>query len=242
MTEPLQLPAPEKYKDWRILSEDEKQGEATGEELKIANCITYITSHLLKKGNKLEEYKDCIIIVPPDYGKQQEPERNADRDSKEDMKAVQDKYGVGSIERLDDGVWLAFHKWDFDAPVKCYRITAKHAKVFDPKTMDAEMFARAAIGAGDMLKVTDGNKTRWCTSCDSVSVWHNRAQYSYPYFAWIDLLVERKTRAEYEQEIAKNEPARKPYHQITHVLCSVGGREPSLVPIAEVRRQLERVE
>jgi len=113
---------------------------------------------------------------------------------------------------------------------------------FDPKCMDAHIFARAAIGAGDMLKVTDGNKTRWCNSCDSVSVWHNRAQYSYPYFAWDDLLVERKTRAEYEQEIAKNEPARKPYHQITHVLCSVGGREPSLVPIAEVRRQLEGVE
>jgi len=54
-----------------------------------------------------------------------------------------------------------------------------------------------------MLKVTDGNKTRWCNSCDSVSVWHNRAQYSYPYFAWDDLLVERKTRAEYEQEIGK---------------------------------------
>ena len=28
----LQLPAPERFKDWRVLSEGEKQGEATGEE------------------------------------------------------------------------------------------------------------------------------------------------------------------------------------------------------------------
>jgi len=145
MTEPLQLPAPEKYKDWRVLSEDEKQ---------------------------------------------QEPERNA------------------------------------DVPVR-----------FDPKCMDAHIFARAAIGAGDMLKVTDGNKTRWCNSCDSVSVWHNRAQYSYPYFAWNDLLVERKTRAEYEQE-TKKEPAMP----ITHIRCMVEGQGNDVwMSIAEVRRQMKGV-
>jgi len=234
MTEPLQLPAPEKYKDWRVLSEEEKQGEATGEEVHVSTETRYIC-FIDIDDESLGSYKHDTVIVPPDYGKQQEPERNADRDSKEDMKAVQDKYGVGSIERLDDGVWLAFHKWDFDAPVKCYRITAKHAKVFDPKTMDAEMFARAAIGAGDMLKVTDGNKTRWCNSCDSVSVWHNRAQYSYPYFAWNDLLVERKTRAEYEQETKK-----APAMPITHIRCMVEGQGNDVwMSIAEVRRQME---
>ena len=151
----LQLPAPERYKDWRVLSEDEKQGEATGEEMCIISNPSGFQFIPMTKGNCNLPVFDTII-VPPDYGKQQEPERNA------------------------------------DVPVR-----------FDPKCMGAHIFARAAIGAGDMLKVTDGNKTRWCNSCDSVSVWHNRAQYSYPYFAWDDLLVERKTRAEYEQEIGK---------------------------------------
>jgi len=179
----LQLPAPEKYTDWRVLSEDEKQGKATGEEVWVWINKVNIGSTPIDKGSNFGFYLGEIIIVPPDYGKQQEPERNA------------------------------------DVPVR-----------FDPKCMDAHIFARAAIGAGDMLKVTDGNKTRWCNSCDSVSVWHNRAQYSYPYFAWNDLLVERKTRAEYEQEIAK---------KITHVHCSSEDGEDMRVPIDDLRRHLE---
>ena len=67
MTEPLLLPAPERYKDWRVLSEGEKQGEATGEEVLVKereNRLCFVP--IPKYGLFLEAFE--TVIVPPDYG------------------------------------------------------------------------------------------------------------------------------------------------------------------------------
>jgi len=285
MTEPLLLPAPERYKDWRVLSEGEKQGEATGEEVLVKereNRLCFVP--IPKYGLFLEAFE--TVIVPPDYGNNgcgfgdiREFDPNC-MDFETWAKAAIDR-GLVLRAKMGEGFegegdiikyasrfnWITvgycirnthnnrhgnhisipphgLYKWTAITRAEYEQETKKeperNADVpvrFDPKCMDAHIFARAAIGAGDMLKVTDGNKTRWCNSCDSVSVWHNRAQYSYPYFAWNDLLVERKTRAEYEQETKK-----APAMPITHIRCMVEGQGNDVwMSIAEVRRQMEGV-
>ena len=62
-------------------------------------------------------------------------ERNADGDSIEDMKAVQDRLGAGSVEFLA-GLGWSRGECDFSRPVGFYRIAAKHAGEFNAKIHD----------------------------------------------------------------------------------------------------------
>ena len=77
-------------------------------------------------------------------------ERDGDGDTLEEMKAVWDKFGKGSVDLYyyggTDG-WRRLDRWS-ECTAGKLRITAKHADTFDPECMDFETWARAAIGRG----------------------------------------------------------------------------------------------
>jgi len=86
---------------------------------------------------------------------QEEPERNGDGDTLEDIKAVWKRLKGGSIEmQYATGVWRPLtdlYNSDLaELPLCKLRITAKHADRFDPDCMSFETWARAAIGRGIM--------------------------------------------------------------------------------------------
>lgn len=84
--------------------------------------------------------------------------RNADGDSIEDMRKVQERIGVRSVESATSiGFMPCAHGLKLsERNVDHYRITAKHADKFDPKCMDFETWARAAESAGyDIMRT-------WC--------------------------------------------------------------------------------
>jgi hypothetical protein len=84
----------------------------------------------------------------------QEPERNSDSDSIEDMRKVRDEMGKRSVEyALGCGDW----HWQenicgWNEHVSQYRIAAKHADTFNPKSHIFETWARAAIDRGLVLR------------------------------------------------------------------------------------------
>jgi len=85
---------------------------------------------------------------------------NADGDSIEDMRAVQDRLGSKSVDFITkSGYVLSYASGDYTFPVNRYRITAKYSDKFDPDCMDEETFERAVIGRGDIVRVerTDGS-------------------------------------------------------------------------------------
>ena len=79
-----------------------------------------------------EPCRDCYRLGGP-HGDNWEPKqpRNADGDSIADMKAVQERDGIGSVEIWDSEIyeWLTYeHPLGLQASVTDYRIAAKHAK------------------------------------------------------------------------------------------------------------------
>ena len=87
--------------------------------------------------------------------------RNADGDSMEDMRAVVDaldntkavEYAIGVTGRWVPQASLP-NDWTTSGTFKAseFRLTAKHADTFDPECMDFEVWARAAIGRGLVLR------------------------------------------------------------------------------------------
>jgi hypothetical protein len=334
----LMLPAPERYKDWRILTEDEKKGKATGEEVCIQYGSWIIDPDRIAKGHSLDLFEGSIVIVPPDYGKrhfddlrevnyrfgdldndtqkrlcalhytevefryvsqekwrnccdhfafssgfpaptivyrqkrkeeQQEPERNEDGDSIEDMRKVQEEFGPQAVEYeacLGDGSYAGiFHPRgtfvNSGTGVKYNRIRAKHSDIFDPKCMRFATWARAAIDKGFALKCVRDWRTLWFQRLTN----DGRLQVGFTdtgkgpiesvdgAFWCMDrescpkILAEEKwtaiTRAEYEQETA---PVCKATEQtdmkIVKVSCFVEKLGMMRVPIEEVKRQMEGVE
>jgi len=97
-----------------------------------------------------------LTAIARDAG-QEEPERNGDGDTLEDIKAVWGEFGKRSIEfSLDKRTEWAFATGSFNFTLNRYRITAKHADRFDPKCMSLEVWARAAIGRGEIKRERNG--------------------------------------------------------------------------------------
>lgn len=87
--------------------------------------------------------------------------RNADGDSVEDMRAVQDLLGKPSVGFYGvDGYSLSYASGDYSFPIDRYKITAKHADKFDPACMDFETWARAVIARGMVIESV-GNFTTY---------------------------------------------------------------------------------
>jgi len=97
-----------------------------------------------------------LTAIARDAG-QEEPERNGDGDTLEDIKAVWGEFGKRSIEfSSDKRTEWAFATGSFNFTLNHYRITAKHADRFDPKCMSLEVWARAAIGRGEIKRERNG--------------------------------------------------------------------------------------
>ena len=84
-------------------------------------------------------------------------EVNADGDGMEDIKAVYDRLGKGSVQGLVMGDWVPSVSFDWEyvrQNISLARITAKHADEFDPTCMDETTFQLAVIGRGEVVKIT----------------------------------------------------------------------------------------
>jgi len=160
---------------------------------------------------------DALQVAIDEAGKREtkRPETNADGDTIADMRAVQDRFGAGSVQniRLDCSGWSPVRSlWGFDGAASDYRITAKHATIFDPDCMDFETWARAAIGRGLVCRGkgkmnTGGTKTCYCSTINSGSMYDESDGHQWPLdcagggWKWTAI-----TLAQREQETKPEEP------------------------------------
>jgi len=86
------------------------------------------------------------------YG--QQIEVNADGDSKAVLNAAQERFGAGAVEMInaEGEVSLYTGTKRFKAPVASYRLAAKHAATFDPKTMDLDVWRDAVWDRGEIIR------------------------------------------------------------------------------------------
>ena len=161
--------------------------------------------------NGLRGVLDDVVVVLKSEMAAKEPERNADGDTLEDMKAMQDRFGAGSIEVIIGLKWYTDTcPVSFGLSARDYRITAKHSDTFIEDIMDFEVWARAAIGRGMVLRnEKDGIALCFDSCCSWGVVSIQRGGSSWAYAAtvggWTAI-----TRAQYEQETKPKEPKPEP--------------------------------
>lgn len=81
-------------------------------------------------------------------------ELNADGDSMAVLKAAQKRFGEGAVENEGElGEWAAGYLWSFRDTVSRYRLAAKHAKTFNPNTMDLDVWRDAVWDRGDIVRI-----------------------------------------------------------------------------------------
>ena len=141
--------------------------------------------------------------------------RNSDGDSIEDMQAVQDRLGKGSIEIGLSAGWSGVIHFVFKGNVNQYRIAAKHSDVFNPDTMDWDTW-REAMSKKDVVFVHESNGEVVRFGSDGLILDGSGLTINYtredctPECNWSVI-----PRAQYEQETKPKEPEQKPARYVT---------------------------
>ena len=108
-------------------------------------------------------------------------QRNEDGDTLAEIKAVWKRFSRDGVECFRDGEWIRLTHDTLSWGAENYRILAKYADRFDPDCMDFEVWARAAIGRGEVVRleyasgnaffhdvIKDSGSGMWCVNLHGV--------------------------------------------------------------------------
>ena len=112
-------------------------------------CMVQCTDGQFRKST-FGNYKGHVYRLPADFTLP--VERNADGDSLEDLRAVQERFNRADaldVQRSDK-LWHPASGWFLTGNLRILRIAAKHADTFNPATMDFKTWAQA-VGKRDMV-------------------------------------------------------------------------------------------